>query len=114
VSVTSQGARHFEAAFGAVQSLARTTPVGDLPALLGALEAVKAEVWCRLASPPPSPAISRPPDENVSVEEAGRRLGISDRWIYKHADRLPFVRKIGRRVLCSARALAEWNDRQRG
>jgi excisionase family DNA binding protein len=83
-----------------------------LPAFLGALEAAKAEAWGRLTVSQPVTLTNA--DENVSVEEAARRLGVSNRWIYKHASRLTFVRKIGRRVLCSARALAEWNDRQRG
>ena len=95
-----------------LSGLVRETAASELPALIGALEAAKAQAWGRLALPAPAPV--RAADENVSVEEAARRLGVSDRWIYKHADRLPFVRRIGRRVLCSARALAEWNERQRG
>jgi excisionase family DNA binding protein len=91
--------------------LANEAPPSELPALLGVLAQAQAVALARLTQP--HPVVASPPDENVSVEEAARRLGVSDRWLYKNADHLPFVRRIGRRVLCSARALSEWNGRQR-
>jgi excisionase family DNA binding protein len=97
----------------AIRQLVRATSAEGLPSLIGALESVKAEAWARL-SVPLAADVPRETNENVSVEEAARRLGISDRWLYKNAGRLPFVRRIGRRLLCSTRALANWNDRQRG
>jgi predicted DNA-binding transcriptional regulator AlpA len=49
-------------------------------------------------------------DQNLSAEDAARRLGVSADWLYK--TKLPFKVKIGRRVLFSATGLEKWN-RQR-
>ncbi len=108
---------------GLVEGAARET----LPDLIGDLEAAKARALVRLMSPTPVAVAARPDaaaDVNISVEEAARRLGISDRWIYKNAKSrkvgsairpaLPFIRRIGdRRVVCSARGVAEWNAGRR-
>ena len=42
------------------------------------------------------------PDEAVDIEEAARRLGMSPRYLYRHASKLPFVVRQGRRVTCSS------------
>lgn len=52
------------------------------------------------------------PEQNVNVEEAARRLGVSRDWIYR--TRLPFKVKIGRRVLCSLAAMERWNRQRVG
>ncbi len=98
--------------WASVQAVVEGCGADELPVILGRLAELQARAMRRLTVSAPAPV--RAVDENVSVEEGARRLGVSDRWIYKHADRLPFVRRIGRRVLCSSRALAEWNDRRRG
>lgn len=52
------------------------------------------------------------PDENLTIDEAARRLGISKDFLYRHD--LPFKVRIGRRVLFSARGLSKWlNDQRR-
>ena len=85
-----------------------------LPDLIGDLEAAKARAMARLTSPAAArPVMGADLEGNVSVEEAARRLAVSDRWVYSHAKSLPFVRRIGRRVVCSARGVAEWSARQR-
>lgn len=85
-----------------------------LPAIIGDLESAKALAWARLTTPSPGPLKAEDTEGNISVKVAALRLGVSDRWVYKNARRLPFVRRIGRRVLCSAHGVAEWNARQRG
>ncbi len=97
-----------------LEAVVTAAPRELLPQLIGRLEAAKAAAWVRLAAQVTVAPNTADPEGNLSVEEAARRLGLSDRWIYKNAKRLPFVRRIGRRVLCSARGLAEWNTRQRG
>jgi hypothetical protein len=82
-----------------------------LPEVLGALEEARALGWARLQAPSSKPVTEG--DVNVSIREAARRLAVSDRWLYKNAKRLPFVRRFGRRVVCSTRGLAEWASRQR-
>jgi len=47
-------------------------------------------------------------DGNLSAHEAAVRLGVSKSYLYRHASRLPFARKIGRRVLFSANGLERW------
>ena len=99
--------------YAAVLVLARDAPPENLPSVLGRLAEAEAIVRQRLHNLAPSNGPGKQPDEHVSVEEAARRLGISTRFVYKHADRLPFIRRIGRRVLCSSRAIQDWSERQR-
>ena len=97
-----------------LRELVTATPREQLVELVGDLAAAHAEAFLRLAAPTsPSASADVCNEGNISVDEAARRLGMSGQWIYRHADRLPFVRKIGRRVLCSAQGVAEWSDRQR-
>ena len=86
----------------------------DLPALAGALEEARVRIQLRLArtcqgnghAPTPHP------DGNLSVDEAALRLGVSGSYIYKHARKLPFTIRIGRRVVCSARGVERWNKQR--
>lgn len=91
----------------------RDADADELPAIVGELEALKAVAWSRMLAPPP-PARDEGGDQNVSADEAARRLGLSKDWLYKHADALPFAVKIGRRVLFSARGLERWNRQRTG
>jgi predicted DNA-binding transcriptional regulator AlpA len=62
------------------------------------------------AGPTPSPA----PDEMLTAEEAGRRLGMSRRWAYEHADELPFTRRLpGGALRFSSRGLERWKESRR-
>ena len=84
----------------------------ELPALSAALSARVSVATARLLETPPER--DRGPDQNLSVEEAAGRLGVSGDWLYKQRN-LPFRRKIGRRVLFSAKGLEKWNrQRQEG
>ena len=38
-------------------------------------------------------------DTLVDAESAAKLLGMSKEWVYDHADRLPFTRRVGRRTL---------------
>jgi predicted DNA-binding transcriptional regulator AlpA len=74
-------------------------PVERLPDALGALETVKSRMWMRLTA---QPAVASSPthgDATVDVDEAARLLGMSRSWVYRHASRLPFTRRVGRRAL---------------
>jgi excisionase family DNA binding protein len=51
------------------------------------------------------------PDVNVDVGEASRLLGVSKRFLYRAAPRLPFARRLGRRLLFSRTGLERWNAR---
>jgi predicted DNA-binding transcriptional regulator AlpA len=88
----------------------------DLPRLVGRL--VEAEERARLrlrTAAPHAPENGQgEADENLSAVEAARRLGLSRDYLYRHADKLPFTVRIGRRLLFSARGLETWNTRRMG
>jgi helix-turn-helix protein len=65
---------------------------------------------------PPQQATAEPtvPDENLSIDEAARRLNVSKDWLYRHGPILPFRVKIGSRVMFSAAGLARWNRQRMG
>ena len=93
-------------------AIVKTAAPETLPGILGKLAEAEAIVRMRLATPP---AINVPTETetNISVTETARRLGISPSYIYKNAATLPFVIRVGRRVLCSAERFTRWN-RARG
>lgn len=56
----------------------------------------------------------QPEDRLLTVPEVARRLGVSPRWLYVHADDFPFtVRLPGRRLRFRAAALAHYLVRPR-
>ena len=49
-----------------------------------------------------SPSVNRTPtaeDKLLLPEQAAARMGVSRRWLYRHAKRLPFTRRLGRKQL---------------
>ena len=94
-------------------SLVEGTPAPELPQLIGDLEAARAAAWARLTAP----AAAKPPElpgqeaRNLDVAEAAKRLGMSRDWLYRHASKLPFAVRIGRRVVFDSVALERWNRR---
>jgi len=91
-----------------LERLIAQAPPDDLPRLVGDFEAARAAAWSRMLAPR-APAAEAGPDQNLSVEEAASRLGLSKDYLYRHADRLPFALRIGRKLLFSARGLEKWN-----
>ena len=90
-------------------------PPNDLPALLASLAALMAKIAARqMTTPAPSTDPPSATDENLSVDEASRRLGVSRSWLYKHARQLPFQVRIGRRLLFSAHGLERWTRQRQG
>ena len=90
--------------------------VEELPALAGALELARVKLQLRLVAvvAPTAPREVPPPlPRHVSVAEAARALSVSPGWLY-HTDGLPFVRRLGRRVVVDVRLAADWLKRQGG
>jgi excisionase family DNA binding protein len=53
------------------------------------------------------------PDQLLTVDEAAQVLGVTPRWIYRHARTLPFtVRLPGRAVRFSEQGLARYVERR--
>jgi excisionase family DNA binding protein len=80
-----------------VLKAAKELPADELPQLLGELEEVRCTALARLSSPP---AQAQPNDEWLTVEEAACQYKLSCSYFYHHGA-LPFVKRMGRRVLVS-------------
>lgn len=48
------------------------------------------------------------PDRMLTAREVAERLKMSVRWVYQHADDLPFARRIGKALRFSERGLEAW------
>ncbi len=84
----------------------RSLPAEELAIFLGELEALRLVGMQRLLAAAPVP----PPqaDELLDVRETARRLGVSTCHVYRNASNYSFVRRQGRKLLFSARGLAEY------
>ena len=83
----------------------------DLPAVALYLAALQSRIAARsLAAAPRPVAVSRNgPEALLDVREAAARLGVSEDWVYRHAPKLPFTRRVGRRaVRFDPEVLARW------
>jgi excisionase family DNA binding protein len=97
-------------------SLCATLPLSAVPPLLmqlagglTRLTALQTALAARVLSAPVGPALSPGGAEHLlGVEEAAARLGMSTDWLYRHAKRLPFTRRVGRAVRFDAAGLARW------
>ncbi len=91
-------------------------PREALPALIGEAEALRARLWAQLQAVPvpvPVPPASRNggPDQLLTAEQAAGRLGVDRRWMYRHADTLPFTRKLTPGTLrFSEKGLERWKE----
>jgi hypothetical protein len=82
-----------------LRKAARELPTDQLPDFIGELESIKAIAWSRLTAPASNP---QPHDELVDVAAAAERLGVSQTFLYHHAQDYPFTRRQGRKLLFSA------------
>lgn len=83
---------------------ARELPAPELPRLLGELEEIRATALARLTAPA---TVSRP-DELLTIEQASERLGMSENYIYRHSETLPFVRRMGRSLRFSSSGIDDY------
>jgi excisionase family DNA binding protein len=110
------------ATLAADPSRIETIDATALPALIGEAEALRARLWARLTTAAQGnggrihaePA-TREPERLLTVDEAAQLLGVSRRWVYRHAASLPFARKLaGGTLRFSLRGLERWTrDRDR-
>ncbi len=91
-----------------IRALADGATVEELPALAGALAAALSSVLSRSAVPASAPSVKEPV-ELLDVDTAATRLGVTATWLYRHAGKLPFTRKLGRKSLrFDAKGLERW------
>jgi excisionase family DNA binding protein len=85
-------------------------PAEHLPAVALYLAALQGRAAARsLAACPPTAAVpGNAAEALLDVREAALRLNVSVDWLYRHARRLPFTRRVGRAVRFDAAALARW------
>ena len=83
--------------------------VEDLPAVVLYLAALQSAAAARLtAAPRPVPVSRNGSEALLDVREAAARLNLSVDWLYRHAKRLPFTRRVGRAVRFDPEGLARW------
>ena len=84
-----------------------SVPPEQIPAVIGELEKAKAALWARLMSP--APVFNRGADDRLlSAQEVKAQTSLSVAWLYRHANTLPFTRRVGRKVLFSQAGLTKW------
>lgn len=87
----------------------------DLPALIGEAARLHALLTARLLAAPivETPVASSNGSDLLTVAEVAEQLAVSTRWVYRHADELPFTRKLSNGALrFDARGLERWKDRR--
>src|SRR5687768_14957748 len=101
--------------FGELDRLIGAAAPEESPALALALTARLGALAAGMVTAPPAARNGdHTADENLSAEEAARRLGVSKDWLYRQAGSLPFAVRIGRRLVFSARGLERWNQQRMG
>jgi len=85
------------------EAVGATAPVASVyRAVVAELEAVNSE---------PSRALRAEEDRLLNAEEASKRLGVARRWLYRHAERLPFTRRLSAGILrFSLAGINKWLD----
>ena len=82
---------------------------------LAQVAAIQAGLAVRIASAGQSPSAPRRQEDDrlISVEDAAERLGVTPRWMYRHAGHLPFSRRLSRKALrFSELGLKRWQAAQ--
>jgi excisionase family DNA binding protein len=76
-------------------------PLHEAAAMLVRVGALEAMLRARLASPVPASPCASPAAEDrlLTTDQAAARLGVTRNWLYRHATKLPFARKLSRKAL---------------
>ena len=78
--------------------------------VIGELERLKFTLWTGAAAPVAPPA----PSTALAIAEVAQRTGMSRPWLYREArgGRLPFARRLGRRLVFDEAGLTRWLGRR--
>jgi predicted DNA-binding transcriptional regulator AlpA len=79
--------------------------------VIGELERLKFTLWTGANSAPVAPVA---PSAALGIAEVMKITGMSESWLYREAraGRLPFARRIGRRLVFDEAALVRWMARR--
>jgi predicted DNA-binding transcriptional regulator AlpA len=92
-----------------VRAIEQADPA-DAPALLAAIASLLAK---RRLSNAEELKNVEPPDEALTLNEAAARIRRSKKWLYRHREALPFVRRLGpRSYMVSKQKLESWLARR--
>lgn len=88
-------------------------PTESVLPLLCQLNTLQAALTARLLHTPPGqnghPTTPSAEDRLLNPHEAAARLGVTIKWLYRHAKHLPFTRRLTRKALrFSESALQQW------
>jgi excisionase family DNA binding protein len=95
-----------------VLRMAREIPADELPCLMGEIDQIRYTALARLTSPARS--LSSEPDRLISIAEAATRLSVSEDYLYRNSKRLPFTRRMGRKLLFSSSGIDTHIQQQDG
>lgn len=99
------------ALFGKLRREIETADQADLLDLAGDFAWLGAALRIRINQAGGASAPSKGQDNYLDIETAAKRLAVSKSFLYKNKA-LPFRRKIGGRIVFSARGLQTWADQQ--
>jgi predicted DNA-binding transcriptional regulator AlpA len=95
-----------------LRDLANRADTLEAADLAGELERLRFVLWQTAAAPAPSnhSAPNESPPRALDVEDVMARTGMSKPWLYREAraGHLPFVRRIGRRLVFDQAGLERW------
>lgn len=70
-------------------------PRGELPDLLADVERIKAAGWLRLTDRTP-PEATQGEERLLTAPQAAERLGVSEDWLRRHQEAMPFLVRLRR------------------
>ena len=87
----------------------------DVAEVLGQLEALRFRLWTTATNHAAAPAPAGS-SRGLAVGVVVERTGVSKDWLYREAraGRLPFARRLGRRVVFDEAGLTRWLERRGG
>jgi predicted DNA-binding transcriptional regulator AlpA len=77
----------------------------DVAQVLGELEVLRVRLW---AAATRSNAPQSPSERLLTAAEVSSSTRLSIAWLYRNANKLPFARRIGRKVLFAEKGLTKW------
>jgi excisionase family DNA binding protein len=101
-------------ALSVLPHVARKVDPEDLPRLRSLLAEADSIALYRLVTHETTRAVRNDADQNLSIDEAAKRLGMSKSWVYKRRKSLPFAYKLGSRIVFSAHGLERWIEHRQG